>query len=320
MAIEQPQSFSANRRIAQFYLRENKVAESLPWLEKAHVADPANYDNCYDLALARFETKDISGARQLVEGLLKTQDRSELHNLLGDIEEASGNFDTAARQYEVAARMDPSEKNLFDLGDDLLRHRAYEQALTVFRYAAPLFPKSPRIQIGLGIALYSMSQYPAAVEALCHAVDLDPGDSRALSFLGGMYDVAPELSDEVTRRLARFAKLYPRNAAANYYYALSLRRRNLTPGLGGNEKTVEALLRTAVTLDPKFADGHFQLGLLYADEERTAEATRELETAARLNPRLKSAHYRLSQLYAQQGKTDLARRELEVYKSLEAKN
>ena len=115
-------------------------------------------------------------------------------------------------------------------------------------------------------------------------MDLDPTDTQALGFLGGMYDVAPELSDEVTRRLARFAELYPRNAAANYYYALSLRRRNLTPGLGGNEEKVEALLRAAVRLDPKFADAHFQLGLLYSDQKKTALAIEELEAAVGCAP------------------------------------
>ena len=88
------------------------------------------------------------------------------------------------------------------------------------------------------------------------------------------------------------------------------------PGLGGNEAKVETLLRKAVTLDPKFADAHYQLGLLYADEEKVEPAIRELEAAVRLRPGLKNAHYRLSRLYALQGRTDLARKELEVFKSL----
>ena len=315
-AVANPGSFAPNRRMAQFYLHRNRIADALPWLENAERADPANYDNGYDLALARLMTKDITGARHLIQTLLARQDRGELHNLLGDVEEAAGDFDAAAKQYEIAARMDPSEKNLFDLGTDLLRHRAVQQALTVFRYAAPRYPSSARIHVALGVALYSAGEYSDAVEALCRAVDLDPKDTKALGFLGGMYDVAPELSEQVSRRLARFAELYPNNVAANYYYALSLRRRNLTPGLSGNEARVEALLRKAVTLDPNFADAHFQLGLLYADEGKTGAAIRELEAAVRLRPALKTAHYRLSRLYAQQGRTDMARRELEKFKSL----
>ena len=315
-AGEHPETFAANRRVAQFYLGRNELTKALPWLEKAELADPANYDNGYDLALARLETRDLVGARRVIEKLMARADRGELHNLLGDVEEASGNFDAAGRQYEAAARMDPSEKNLFDLGTDLLRHHALPQALVVFRYAAPLFPSSTRIQVGFGIALYSEGLYKEAIEVLCRAVDLDPKDTKALSFLGGMYDVAPELTDEVTRRLARFADLYPDNAAANYYYALSLRARTLTPGVGGSRDKVETLLRKAVALDPKFADAHYQLGLLYADEEQTGPAVRELEAAARLRPDLKNAHYRLFRLYSREGRTDLARKELDLYKSL----
>ena len=212
-----------------------------------------------------------------------------MHNLLGDVEEAAGNIDEAAKQYETAARLDPSEKNLFDLGTDLLRHQAYRPALTLFRYAAAKYPKAARLQVGLGVALYSSADYTEAVKALCTAVDLDPADTKALDFLGKMYDVAPELSGEVTKRLAHFAELYPNNPSANYYYALGLRKRNLTSTLNGSEAQVEALLRKAVALRPDFADAHFQLGLLYSDEKRDGRCgpriRRSRPAAARLESR-----------------------------------
>jgi tetratricopeptide (TPR) repeat protein len=315
-ATEHPQSFAANRRLAQYYLRRNQVPEALPWLEKAETLKPTDYDNGYDLALARLETKNPEGARKLLLEMSAREDRSELHNLLGDVEEAAGNIDEAEKQYEAAARMEPSEKNLFDLGTDLLRHKAYPPALTVFQYASQKYPQAARIQVGLGVALYSSGRYAEAVETLCRAVDLDPADTKALDFLGGMYDVSPELADEVTRRLARFVELYPNNASANYYYALSLRKRNLTPGLNGSEKKVESLLKKAVAVRPDFADAHYQLGLLYTDEGQTTNAISEFEVAIRLRPTLKAAHYHLAQLYARQGETALSDRELQAFKSL----
>jgi tetratricopeptide (TPR) repeat protein len=316
-AAEHPESFDANRHLAEYYIRHNQVSAAIPWLEKAGRINPADYDNDYDLALARLETKNLDEARKLLREMLSREDRSESHNLLGDVEEAAGNVEEAEKQYETAARQDPSEKNLFDLGTDLLHHRAYSPALTVFQYASGKYPKAARLQVGLGVALYSSGQYEKAVETLCRAVDLDPGDTKALDFLGGMYDVSPELAREVTQRLAHFAELYPNNASANYYYALSLRKRNLAPGLNDPDGKVERLLKKAVALRPDFGDAHFQLGLLYSDKRQTANAVHEFEAAIRLRPDLKAAHYRLGQLYAEQGKAELSRREFEVFKSLQ---
>jgi hypothetical protein len=69
------------------------------------------------------ETGAIAKSREVISALLERKDRAELHNLLGDAEEAEGHVQDAAKQYEVAARMDPTEKNLFDLGSHLLLHR-----------------------------------------------------------------------------------------------------------------------------------------------------------------------------------------------------
>ncbi|HUE01440.1 MAG TPA: hypothetical protein VMR62_17845 [Bryobacteraceae bacterium] len=91
----QPESFVANRRLAEYYLTHNRIQSVLPWLEKAARINPADYDNDYDLALARLETKDPDGAGRLLREMLSRQDRSELHNLLGDVEEAKGNIDEA---------------------------------------------------------------------------------------------------------------------------------------------------------------------------------------------------------------------------------
>jgi tetratricopeptide (TPR) repeat protein len=211
--------------------------------------------------------------------------------------------------------MDPSEKNVFDFADDLLKHRAYQQALQIFEYGAGKYPRSTRLHVGLAVARYSLGDYAKAVQSLCDAVDLSPRDTKALDFLGKMYDVSPEMADEVTKRLARFAHLYPDSAPANYYYALSLRRRTLTGPQQSRE--AELLLKKAVQLDPKFADAHYQLGLLFEDQGENAKAIREYEIAAKLDGGSKSIHYRLARLYAKNGESDLSRREFEIVQRLE---
>jgi tetratricopeptide (TPR) repeat protein len=309
-----PESFQANHLLGEFYIQQHKLETAIPYLEKAWEIDPAHYDNSYDLALAAFEAGLTAKSREVVAALLAREDKAELHNLLGDLEEKDGHVQEAAAQFERAARMDPSEKNLFDLGSALLRHGGYQPALTVFEYGGGRYPQSSKIRVGLGIAYYSLRKYTDAVEALCQAVDLDPKDTRALDFLGKMYDVAPELSDEVTRRLARFVELYPGNAAAAYYYALSLQRRSLSAAV--DTKRAEALLKRAVELDPKFADAHYELGLMYEDEKQVDKAVHEFEIAVRLRPDLSKAHYRLARLYQKQGKSALAEKELRAFEVL----
>jgi tetratricopeptide (TPR) repeat protein len=311
-----PDSFAANRALAQLYLRQRKVAAAIPLLESARRVNPQDYDNCYDLALAYLETGSTAKSREIATGLLARGDKAELHNLLGEIEEKEGRIEAAAAQYEIAARMDPSEKNLFDLGSYLLRHQGFQPALKVFEFGAGRHPQSAKLRVGLGIAYYSLGKYSDAVESLCEAVDLDPKDARAIEFLGKMYDVAPELSAEVSVRLARFADLHPDNAAAAFYYALSLRGRNIASFAARDVGKAEALLRRAVKLDPNFAEAHCELGLLYEDEGQEAEALREFELAVKLRPDLAKVHYRLARLYSKQGRFDLAEKEYRAFDAL----
>jgi tetratricopeptide (TPR) repeat protein len=214
---------------------------------------------------------------------------------------------------QAAARANPSEDNLFHFGSALLQYHAYVQGLKIFRYATQKYPRSAKLQVGLGVAEYSTGDYREAVETLCRAVDLDPSDRRALGFLGKMIGVAPGLSVEVRRRLEHFAKLYPHNPAANYYYALSL------PQTPETNRQAETLLREAVAEDPKFAEAHYHLGLIYQQKKLDTKAAREFESAVRLKPDLKSAHYRLAQIYAKEGRAAKARQEYATVRSLNKK-
>src|SRR5579864_2898987 len=106
-----PTSFQANRALGEYYIQQHKLEAAIPCLERARQIDPSNYENGYDLALAYLQTGTTAKSREVIIALLDQKDRAELHNLLGDVEEAEGHVEDAAKQYEIAARMDPTEKN-----------------------------------------------------------------------------------------------------------------------------------------------------------------------------------------------------------------
>ncbi len=308
-----------DRHQGEFYIGKGDFKAAVPYLRRAYAANPADYDNAYDLALAYLEIGSPEDCRQVVNALLQRRETAELHNLLGEVEEKEGHPQPSAEQYETAARMDPSEKNLFDLASELLLHRGFEPARKVLEFATRKYSQSAKLQVAMGVAYYSLGQYDSAIDALCRAVDLDPKDTRAFDFLGKMYDAAPTKANEVDRRLALFAREYPNNAAANYYYALSLGRRTVATASPTAKAQAQGFLLKAIKLDPAWAEAHYELGLLYEDESQPGDAVREYQRTVRLQPGFAKAHYRLARLYAKQGHPQLAQAEFHAFETLKAK-
>jgi tetratricopeptide (TPR) repeat protein len=315
-----PSSYDTNHNIGEFYVAVGRLNDAVGYLEKAQQINSSVYDNGYDLALAYFDTGRTNDSRNLVRDLLNQKNTAELRNLLGQIEEKDGNFVPAEAEYEAAAHMDPSESNLFDWGSELLVHRTLDAAVDVFKSAAARYPNSARLAIGLGMSLYSRGNYDDAVKALLKAADLSPSDPRCYYFLSKAYDSSPNQAEEVIQRFRRFAELQPQNAHAPYYFAMSLWKGRRTEDVSLNLPQIESLLKRSISLDPNLAEAHLQLGNLWSDQHKYADAVPEYKTALRLNGDLADAHYRLGQAYVHTGQRDLAQQELQVYQRLRAEH
>ena len=309
----EPESFDANHNLGAFYLRTGRIAAAIPYLEKAQSQTPAAYDNGYDLALAYQETGRLPEARGQIQELLKQKDTAELHNLLAEVEEKAGNYVTAVNQYELAAQMDPTESNLFDWGGELLLHQTTNPAIEVFAQGLKRYPNSPRLAVGLGLALYLRGSYDEAVKALLRGADLDPSDPRAYYVLSKAYDRAPGQADEVVECFRRFAELRPGDAQAALYYALSLWKGRRPETSQAYLDQVESLLKKALALNPSSPEAHLQLANLYSQRRKFAEAVPEYQQALRLSPNIPDAHFRLGQAYVHLGKKDLAQKEFQLH-------
>jgi tetratricopeptide (TPR) repeat protein len=312
----EPHNYEANHNLGEFYIHAGKLSEAVPFLRKAQQITPSAYDNGYDLSLAYLHTGRVAEARQLTRDLLKRKDTAELHNLLAQIEEKDGNFVAAANEFEAAAHLEPSEGNLFDWGSELLLHRTLDPAIEVFQKAVERYPKSPRIAIGLGMALYSRGNYDEAVKSLLRAADLNPSDPRCYYFLSKAYDSSPNQAEDVIQHFRRFLELQPENARAPYYYAMSLWKGRRIEDSSLNMGQIEALLKKAISLDPGFAEAHQQLGNLYSDQKKYAEAIPEYLAALQHNSQMADAHYRLGQAYVHIGQKDRAQEQLQLYQGI----
>jgi tetratricopeptide (TPR) repeat protein len=320
---QEPGNFEANHRLGKLLVDTGKSAEALPYLDRASQLNPGDYENAYELALAYAGAGQYERARTEARTLLAAQNRSgkqqaELHHMLGDVEEKLGEPLQAVREYQRAAELNPSEANLFEWGAELLMHRAFEPAVEVFTEGTRLFPGSVRMLAGLGVAWYARGSYDQAARCLCEASDLNPDDPNPYLFLGKMQSVETIPSECIVERLERFVRLEPENALANYYYALSLRRRE-DAGAANNLARAESLLEKAVHLDPKLAAAYLELGILYSERGDSSRAIATYQKAIEANPELEAAHYRLAQAYSRIGERSKGQAELQLYKQLSRK-
>ena len=270
----------------------------------------------YQGAIALESKGDFAGARDLTQKALATGDDAEGHHLLGDLDEKLNDPLAAVREYERAARMYPSEQNYFDWGSELLLHKAAQPAVEVFAKGASLHPQSARMFAGLGAAQYAVRSYEDAARSLCKSSDLKPSESAPYLFLGQMEKTVNGPLSCAQEKLAQFAEQQPASADANYYYAISLIKREKETRTG-DLRTARTLLEKAVRLDPKYGAAYVELGALAFQRGDFALAIKNYQQAIAATPQLSEAHYRLSLAYKRAGDDAAAKREMDAYQSAE---
>jgi tetratricopeptide (TPR) repeat protein len=244
---------------------------------------------------------------------------ADRRRLSGDVEERSGNPVAAVGEYERAVRLDPSEENYFAWGSELLLHKAPQQAAEVFSTAASKHPNSVRILAGLGAALFASGSYAEAAQRLCQASDLNPDAAALYLFLGQMEKAANESLPCAREKLARFAREHPGDALANYYYAVSLWKGERESGSPAGARQTEALLESAVRLNPGFAAAYLQLGMVRIARGNFAEAIVVLKKAVELDEGSADAHYQLGLAYKRNGQQAQAEHEFTAYKAAQSR-
>ncbi|HLK02819.1 MAG TPA: carboxypeptidase regulatory-like domain-containing protein [Candidatus Acidoferrum sp.] len=261
-------------------------------------------------------TKDAAALKSS-SGSAPANSEADAHRKLGDEKEESGDPVAAEHEYELAAKLDPSEQNYFSWGAELLLHRAGAPAVEVLTKGVALHAKSQRMIEALGAALYANGQYPEAALQMCRAADLNPDDPEPYLFLGRIEASAKDTHPCSEDALRRFVSEQPKNADANFYYGMVLLKNARRSQREADFKHAESVFQNALANRPSFGEVYVQLGLLYNAQGQKDAALREFQNAVRVAPHLSDAHYQLSLASRRAGDAAKADEEMKKYEELQ---
>ena len=274
-----------------------RVAEAIPYLERARTADPGNPLPLWMLAVAHLRVGNAEDAASLAAEFSERMPDSPNGPLLqasalqglGRPAEA----ETALR--EALAREPRHPEARRDLAVLLMQRGETDEALNQLEALAAEFPGRAEALAPLGVLYVQLDRTADGLEALIAAAQADPSSFEAQHHLGALWS-----------ELGQYAQAGPRIEAA-----LALRPGD--PGallemcrLRSREERLEDARRAcaeAAAAAPEDPEARFASGdvLHYLAESEAAEAA--YRAALRLDPAHDRARYRLGQLLHETGRS-----------------
>jgi tetratricopeptide (TPR) repeat protein len=305
-----PKDKETQSNLGQALSSDGQPVQAAQAFASAVALDPEDSDLRCDWAAVLLDAGETDQAAQAIASIQNQGAVSRVQALLGEIAEKQGRFLDAANHLQAAAKLDPSEPNIYLLGMEYLKHWTFDPAIDYFQYGVAHYPASRRMLLGLGIAHYSNSQVALAAPIFAQLLDADPENATYADLLGRSCTVMPDTIKECAK-LERFAEANPQNADVDTYAATSILARSSEPP---NLTVAAKLLDAAIQVDPKLAAAHLEKGYLLQYQDQWKESIPELETSVALKPESSRAHYLLALAYARTGNRDKAREQIVLQK------
>lgn len=296
-----------------------EYATALPLLRRFAAANPAASDGGYNLALALLHTGGLEEAEGVLKRLLRDASNAESYNLLGTVQERRGEQMEALRSFAEAVRLAPdNEQFRVDYASSMVSAGLLPEAVTEFSRGVADLPRSLRLSLGLGSALYLSGRYEEAAQTMLNSIRSAPKLAPAYDLLGKIFESVPERQEEIMIAFRAYLEGGAQDAAAHSQYGIMLYSRTQDDGA---ERFTAARkhLRQALTLNPRLAQAHLQLGVISQAEGKLAEAVASYQRAVELDPSSSAARYRLGSAYQRLGQLEKAQAELSAFRDLKQK-
>jgi tetratricopeptide (TPR) repeat protein len=219
----------------------------------------------------------------------------------------------AWKKSEAIAPLDPRLR--FSLAMAYIQIARPDWARPVLESLAAGDPKQALYPYWLGRLDYDGHKYPEATRHFQHAIELDPRMARAYDNLGLCY----YYQNQNDLAVENYKKAIDLDRGAPYPSPWPYLNLAITLQFLSRFAEAETSLRQALGIDPKFAQAHFQLGLVLEQTDRPEAAIQELREAARLDANYAEPHMAMARIYRRLGQEAAAKEEVQIYLRLRPK-
>lgn len=291
--------------------RQEHYKDAVTFYRKAAILNPSMPELQLNLGLSLFKSGELRQAIQAFTPLLKktptaSPEALRYKTLVGMAYYGLGEYAAAVPYLRTATSHDP--QYLLPLAQSCLWSRQYQCVLNVYHRILELNAESAEADMLAGEALDGLRNKDGAIQAFREAVKANPREPYAhfgLGYLLWTQHQLPEAASEFKAELANIpGQPYAMTFLADCYLQMN------------NPEKALPLLEKALSIDPKIARVHLDLGTFYANAGRQEEALRELKTACSLTPDDADIHWKLARLYQAMGRQDEAKIEFDKTKKL----
>jgi len=206
------------------------------------------------------------------------------------------------------ARREREFRRLIAVGDAALAGDQTFDAIEAFSGALALKPNSMLASLKRGDTYRRRGEYAAALRDLGQAAFLDPAAPRPIELLGDVQTALGQYA-AAAAEYQRYLAIDDRAPGVLYKLALAHYRNGMAA------RAVDPL-RHAITLNDRFAEAHYLLGLCLRETDRR-QSLGAFRHALEISPTFAAAREELARLYEQMGRWQDSIDELEALAALE---
>lgn len=258
-------------------------------------------------ALDQYLAGDLQQAKHICKKILKNQPQNaEVLFFLGVVYSRLLNYDLAIQTIKKSLQFDPNNPDAFHLiGISYQEQGRLDEAIEYYRKTIEQSPNYAEAYNNLGNLLKEKRQLKEAIGYYQKAVQLKPGLSTAHYNLGIACQEMEDYDAAIThyRNALRYD---PRNVSVQRMLAGALQKKAVRSGAPEMYQEAEKILNDIVETNPNDANACNDLGNLFQDQGRIAEALAYFRKAIVLNPQYADAYFNLADALRESGQGDEA--------------